>query len=1220
MATWKPLKNQPGFNADTMLLLTDGTVMCHEFNSANWHKLAPDVNGNYENGTWSNLKGLPNDTIIPAASGGPVNAPLYFASAVLANGKVLTAGGEYNTGVANADTLAVQIYDPPNDAWTPLAAPSGWTGIGDGVSCLLADGRLLLGSYNSASAAIFDPSRNKWIATSAKGDACSEETFTLLPDGSVLTVQCSNVPNAEKYIPATDKWVSAGSTKATLPQACAGLGAEIGPAILLPDGRVFAIGATGNTGLYTPPPTSLGSASPGTWASGPTLTDSNAVFDHSTQHVVAISRAPGNLDLFVIGFDNAVWSTFWTQAAGWNPLGWFQIHAEAVFDHTRQQLTVVSRGQDSIDLFVVGTDNAVWSTFWTQAGGWNAAGWFHVHGETVFDHTTQQVTAISRAAGSLDLFIIGNDNAVWSTFWTQAGGWNPAGWFQIHKETVFDRTTQAIAAVARTSGNLDLFVIGNDNVVWSIFWTQAGGWNPGGWFQIHKETVFDGTRQRLSVVSRAPGNLDLFLIGFDNAVWSTFWTEAGGWNRGGWFQIHKETVFDHTTQYIAAVARTSTNLDLFVIGFDNAVWSISWSEAGGWNPGGWFQLHPETVFDHTTQRVSAVSRSPGNLDLFVIGFDNVIWSLFWTQAAGWNSGGWFHPVGNTYYPMDAPAVLLPSGKVLCTASPGPPCGFPGPTEFFLYDPVSNTVAPVAAPPNATKAAFNGRLLLLPTGQVLYSANSSDVEIYTPDGAPNPAWRPVITHAPSEMVPGQTYRITGQQLNGLSQACSYGDDAQMATNYPIARMTRPGKPAVTYVRTADHSTMGVATGGANHWTNVSIPPSMATGAYQLTIVANGIPSIAVPVQVVDRTWFQLHPEAVFDRSHQEITVVARAPGNLDLFVIGFDNAVWTTFWTQAGGWNRGGWFQIHKETVFDHTTQHITAVARTSGNLDLFVIGFDNAVWSTFWTQAGGWNPAGWFELHKETVFDHTRQRIAAVARTSGNLDLFVIGFDNAVWSTFWTQAGGWNPGGWFQLHKEIVFDHTTQHIAAVARTSGNLDLFVIGFDNAVWSTFWTQGGGWNPGGWFQLHKETAFDHTRQRLAVVSRTSGNLDLFVIGFDNAVWSTFWTQAGGWNPAGWFQIRKETVFDHTSQHVVAISRAPGNLDLFVIGFDNAVWSTFWTQAAGWSQGWLRIHPDTVFDHTAQTIAVGARTQQNLDLFVIGFDNAVWSTFWTQAGGWDH
>jgi hypothetical protein len=30
MSIWKPLQNQPNFNADTMLLLTDGTVMCHE--------------------------------------------------------------------------------------------------------------------------------------------------------------------------------------------------------------------------------------------------------------------------------------------------------------------------------------------------------------------------------------------------------------------------------------------------------------------------------------------------------------------------------------------------------------------------------------------------------------------------------------------------------------------------------------------------------------------------------------------------------------------------------------------------------------------------------------------------------------------------------------------------------------------------------------------------------------------------------------------------------------------------------------------------------------------------------------------------------------------------------------------------------------------------------------------------------------------------------------
>jgi proteasome lid subunit RPN8/RPN11 len=314
------------------------------------------------------------------------------------------------------------------------------------------------------------------------------------------------------------------------------------------------------------------------------------------------------------------------------------------------------------------------------------------------------------------------------------------------------------------------------------------------------------------------------------------------------------------------------------------------------------------------------------------------------------------------------------------------------------------------------------------------------------------------------------------------------------------------------------------------------------------------------------WFQIHPETVFDHTRQEVTVVSRAPGNLDLFVIGFDNAVWSTFWNETIGWNPGGWFQIHPETVFDHTKQKISVVSRVPGNLDLFVIGFDNAVWSTYWNDAGGW-AGGWFQIHPETVFDHTSQQLSVVSRAPGNLDLFVIGFDNAVWSTYWNDDGGW-AGGWFQIHPETVFDHTKQQVIAVSRAAGNLDLFVIGYDNAVWSTYWNNAGGW-AGGWFQIHPETVFDHTSQQLSVVSRAPGNLDLFVIGFDNVVWTTFWNDAAGWNQGGWFQLFPETFFDHTNQEVSAVSRSAGNLDLFVIGFNNAVWSTFWNDKVGWNPG---------------------------------------------------
>jgi hypothetical protein len=99
-----------------------------------------------------------------------------------------------------------------------------------------------------------------------------------------------------------------------------------------------------------------------------------------------------------------------------------------------------------------------------------------------------------------------------------------------------------------------------------------------------------------------------------------------------------------------------------------------------------------------------------------------------------------------------------------------------------------------------------------------------------------------------------------------------------------------------------------------------------------------------------------------------------------------------------------------------------------------------------------WNP-DWFPLPGQAVFDRERQQIAAVSRAPGNLDLFVIGFDNHVWSTFWNDRGGWN-GDWFPLPGQAVFDRERQQIAAVSRAPGNLDLFVIGFDNHVWSTFW----------------------------------------------------------------------------------------------------------------------------------------------------------------------
>jgi hypothetical protein len=151
---------------------------------------------------------------------------------------------------------------------------------------------------------------------------------------------------------------------------------------------------------------------------------------------------------------------------------------------------------------------------------------------------------------------------------------------------------------------------------------------------------------------------------------------------------------------------------------------------------------------------------------------------------------------------------------------------------------------------ATDATYYTSLLPLPTGQVLLVDASATVQIYSPALSPtyDSAWAPTITTAPAEVAAGATYPISGTQFNGLTQASAYGDESQNSTNYPLVRITNRSSGHVFYARTHDHSTMGVATGLAIVSTHFDVPSAIESGASTLQVVANGIPSAAVDVNV------------------------------------------------------------------------------------------------------------------------------------------------------------------------------------------------------------------------------------------------------------------------------------------------------------------------------------------------------------------------------------
>jgi Ca2+-binding RTX toxin-like protein len=202
-----------------------------------------------------------------------------------------------------------------------------------------------------------------------------------------------------------------------------------------------------------------------------------------------------------------------------------------------------------------------------------------------------------------------------------------------------------------------------------------------------------------------------------------------------------------------------------------------------------------------------------------------------------------------YAEADGPASLLPNGNVLAMASPvinGTP--FNKPSHFYEFDLATDTLNAVTDSPNAASfKSYQGRMLLLPTGEVLLTAydqgSTQDAMLYSNGGVPQDAWRPVITSGPATVVPGSSYTISGRLFNGFSEGASYGDDAQSSTNYPLVRITNETNGHVAYARTHDHSRMGVERVGSTEivTTHFDVPAELEPGPSTLVVVVNGIES-------------------------------------------------------------------------------------------------------------------------------------------------------------------------------------------------------------------------------------------------------------------------------------------------------------------------------------------------------------------------------------------
>jgi hypothetical protein len=326
---------------------------------------------------------------------------------------------------------------------------------------------------------------------------------------------------------------------------------------------------------------------------------------------------------------------------------------------------------------------------------------------------------------------------------------------------------------------------------------------------------------------------------------------------------------------------------------------------------------------------------------------------------------------------------------------------------------------------------------------------------------------------------------------------------------------------------------------------------------------------------------------------------------------------------------------------------LVAAKQNANQTDLFAVGRDGAL-AVYWQAgAGPWTdgtsgnrgpasitPPGLAPVSLPTA-PPVDAHIAVAKQADNQLDAFVVGQDGAVRVTWEVADGHWADGTPGQPGPVPVtppgFAPPGAPLAVANQGAGQLDAFVTGNDGAVHVSWVVGGGHWadgspgNPG----PASVTPPGLAPQGASVAAAPQGKdqLDAFVTGHDGAIHVSWVSGVGRWtdglagNP-GPIRITPPGLLP-AGAAVAAAEQTPDQLDAFAVGNDGAIYVTWvvggghWADGSPGNPGPARITPAGLAPPGACVTAVHQNDQQ-LDVFVVGKDGAIYVTWVVGGGHW--
>ncbi len=375
----------------------------------------------------------------------------------------------------------------------------------------------------------------------------------------------------------------------------------------------------------------------------------------------------------------------------------------------------------------------------------------------------------------------------------------------------------------------------NCSAVWTnkgaIFDSVANTWTnvppPSGWSQIGDAQSVVRTDGLLMQADCCTSHSAIGTISGNSVTWS----DTGGTGKGdvndeeGWTQLPDGTILT-----VDANRDLGTNND----------YEIYSENTGSWTSPGKIGF---SCTDAGSHEIGPAPMLPVGLVFQICGTAHT--GTYNPLTGAWVQGPDMPNINGALDSADGPAAVLPNGNVLAAVSPGV---FNNPTHFVeikVTDAATISITQVDEPASAAgQSSWESRMLVLPTGEVLWSSDVGDVQIYTPKGKAAKAAVPHVKKIPANLTRGSTNNVVkGTGFNGVSYGGYYGDDVQTSSNYPIVRFTNVASGHICYAKSHDYAT-GLSDGSVTT-AKYDIPAGCEAGASTLQVVVNGVASAAKP---------------------------------------------------------------------------------------------------------------------------------------------------------------------------------------------------------------------------------------------------------------------------------------------------------------------------------------------------------------------------------------